>query len=113
MAEGDTVHRTARALERALAGKTITDVAVPNPRSPLRRQTRLVERLIGSRMTTAEARGKHLLLHFEPDLVLHSHLGMRGSWRVVGAGERGARDARAWVALSAADVTAVELEGSR
>jgi endonuclease-8 len=63
-------------------------------------------------MTRAEARGKHLLLHFDDDLVLHSHLGMRGSWRVRAAGEGSRRDRRAWVVLSVADADAVELDGS-
>jgi endonuclease-8 len=112
MAEGDAIHRIARALRDALTGKRILDVVVPNPQSPLRRQGDRVERLRGAALTEAEARGKHLLLHFEDDLVLHSHLGMRGSWRVVPAGQR-VRDRRAWVVLSAADVQAVELEGSR
>src|SRR5919201_6028227 len=103
MAEGDTIHRTARALQDALGGKTIVSVEVPSPRSPLRRQGRLTERLVGSRLTRAEARGKHLLLHFEGDLVLHSHLGMRGSWRMVPAEQAGAPDRRAWVVLFAED----------
>lgn len=112
MAEGDTIHRTARLLQDALAGKRIVEVAAPNSQSPLRRQGRLVEQLVGSTLTQAEAKGKHLLLHFEGDLILHSHLGMRGSWRVVPAGE-GARDRRAWVVLSAEGVEVVELGGSR
>jgi endonuclease VIII len=113
LAEGDTIHRTARALQKALGDKTIAGVRVPNPRSPLRRQGRLVERLSGATMTRAEARGKHLLLHFGGDLVLHSHLGMRGSWRVLPATENALRDRRAWVVLVARDVAAIELEGPR
>jgi endonuclease-8 len=113
VAEGDTVHRTARALQEALGGKPILDIAVPNPRSPLRRQGDRVERLRGATLTEAEARGKHLLLHFDGGLVLHSHLGMRGSWRIVPAGQRRPHDRRAWVALTAGDVEAVELDGSR
>jgi len=112
VAEGDTIHRAARKLAEALAGKRILDVEVPNPRSPLRRQGDRVERLRGATLTEAEARGKHLLLHFEGGLVLHSHLGMRGSWQVVPTGE-GARDRRAWVVLSAEGLEVVELEGSR
>ena len=112
MAEGDTIHRTARLLQDALAGKRIVEVAAPNPQSPLRRQGRLVEKLIGSSMTEIQAKGKHLLLHFDADLVLHSHLGMRGSWRVVPA-EQGACHRRAWVVLTAGDVEAVERDGSR
>jgi endonuclease-8 len=110
VAEGDTIHRTARVLQDALGGKPITDVAVPNPRSPLRRQGRRVEELRGSTMESAEARGKHLLLHFDQGLVLHSHLGMRGSWRVSPAGST--IDRRAWAVLSAPGVEAAELNGS-
>jgi endonuclease VIII len=111
MAEGDTIHRTARALQDALAGKPIVEVAVPNPRSPLRRQPRRVEQLRGSTLTHAEARGKHLLLHFEGNLVVHSHLGMRGSWRVQPAGKTEA-DRRAWAVLSVSDAAAVQRDGS-
>jgi endonuclease-8 len=112
MAEGDTIHRAARALQDALGGKPIVDVSVPNPQSPLRRQGHRVERLRGSTMTMAGARGKHLLLHFDCDLVLHSHLGMRGSWRIRPAGETSAKDRRAWIVLSVAGTDAVELDGS-
>ncbi len=110
MAEGDTIHRTARALEEALAGKTISDVEVPNPRSPLRRQARRVDQLRGAAMDRAEARGKHLLLHFDRGLVLHSHLGMRGSWRISSGAPT--RDRRAWVVLSVPGAQAAELDGS-
>src|SRR3954468_22842706 len=112
MAEGDAIHRTARALRDALTGKRVLDVVVPNPQSPLRRQGDRLERLRGAALTEAEARGKHLLLHFEEELVLHSHLRMRGSWLVVPAGA-GIRDRRAWVVLSARELDVVELEGSR
>src|SRR3954453_8277799 len=113
MAEGDAIHRTARALQEALGAKRILDIAVPNPRSPLRRQGDRVERLRGATLTEAEARGEHLLLSLEGDLVLHSHLGMRGSWRVVSTRQRRPRDRRAWVVLTADDVEALELDGSR
>ena len=110
MAEGDTIHRTARALAGALGGKPLTRVEVPNPRSPLRRQGDRVERLRGATLSEAEPRGKHLLLHFEGGLVLHSHLGMRGSWRVHPGGAP--PDRRAWAVLSVEGADAVELEGS-
>jgi endonuclease VIII len=46
-------------------------------------------------------------------VVLHSHLGMRGRWRVLrAAGARGA-DRRAWVVLVAGDVQAAQLGGPR
>ena len=44
---------------RRWAASAITDVAVPNPRSPLRRQGRRVDELRGWTMESAEARGKH------------------------------------------------------
>ena len=113
MAEGDTIHRTARALDDALRGKRILDVAVPNPQSPLRRQGDRLERLRGSALTAAEAKGKHLLLHFEGDLVLHSHLGMRGSWRLITGGEPATAARRAWVVLATEHAQVVELDGSR
>jgi endonuclease-8 len=110
VAEGDTIHRTARALNRALLGREVEEVSVPNPRSPLRLQGHRVEQLIGSRLERAEARGKHLLLHFDRGLVLHSHLGMRGSWRI--SGGRSSSDRRAWVVLSAGGAQAAEQDGS-
>jgi endonuclease-8 len=111
VAEGDTIHRTARALERALAGKAISNVEVPNPRSPLRRQGGRVDQLPGATVEGVEARGKHLLLHFDRGLVLHSHLGMRGSWRI--SAERSSPDRRAWVVLSAGGAQATERDGTR
>ena len=65
----------------------------------------------GATMERAEARGKHLLLHFDRGLVLHSHLGMRGSWRISSGAP--ARDRRAWVVLSVPGAQAAELGGSR
>lgn len=113
MAEGDTIHRTARRLEAALAGQTLLDAAVPNPRSPLRQQTARLAKLRGGRLKVAEARGKHLLLHFEPGLVLHCHLGMRGSWQVCEPGSTWRRLRRgAWVVLSTAAAEAAQFGGS-
>jgi endonuclease VIII len=113
MAEGDTIHRSARALQDALGGKPILDVAIPNPQSPLRLQRTRVERVRGSTLTSAEARGKHLLLHFDRGLVLHSHLGMRGTWRIRATEEPSAPDRRAWVVLLAKGAEAAELGGSQ
>jgi endonuclease-8 len=114
MAEGDTVHRTARRLEAALTGERVLDAAVPNPRSPLRLQTARLGELRGARFDAAEAKGKHLLLHFEPDLVLHCHLGMRGSWQVYKLGSQWKRPRRgAWIVLSSAAAEAAQFGGAR
>ena len=79
MPEGDTIHRIARRLEAALGGREIERAAAPNPRSPIHKR---VGRLEGRALERAEARGKHLLLHFSGDLAIHSHLGMNGRWLV-------------------------------
>jgi endonuclease VIII len=114
MAEGDTVHRTARRLEAALAGGQVLEATVPNPRSPLRRQMARLAELRGARLTRAEARGKHLLLHVEPGLVLHCHLGMRGWWQVRQPGSRWRRPLRgAWIVLSTDTAQAAQFGGSR
>jgi endonuclease-8 len=113
MAEGDTIHRTARRLNVGIAGEIVVDVAVPNPRSPLRRQTARLAKLQGDRLTGVEARGKHLLLHFGSGVAIHSHLGMHGSWRL---GSRGfsldPRGRSAWVILSTGEVEAAQFGGS-
>jgi endonuclease-8 len=76
MAEGDTILRAARRIDAALTGQTIA-AATPNPRGRAAR----IERLDGRRLESVESHGKNLLLHFG-DLVLHSHMGMNGSWHV-------------------------------
>jgi len=93
--EGDTVHRTARRLHRALAGQTLTgtDFRVP--------QLATTD-LTGATVVESVARGKHLLTRFEGDeeLTLHTHLKMEGAWRVYAHGERWKRSAhRARVVL--------------
>lgn len=79
MPEGDTIHRAARRLEAALRGREIGLADAPDPRSPLHGRA---EQLQGSVLEWVEARGKHLLAHFSGGLVVHSHLGMNGRWRV-------------------------------
>lgn len=86
MPEGDTVFRTARALHRALAGRTLTG-------SDLRVPALATVDLTGWTVTGSVSRGKHLLLRLqppgpEPAMTLHSHLGMDGSWRVYAVGQR-------------------------
>lgn len=79
MPEGDTIHRAARKIDAALVGKEMTLADTPNPRSPIHSRS---GELAGSTLERAEARGKHLLLHFSGDRVIHSHLGMNGRWHV-------------------------------
>jgi endonuclease-8 len=110
VAEGDTIHRAARRLDDALAGKPIREAVSPNPRAALGSS---VERLRGRRLERAEARGKHLLLHFDEGLVVHSHLGMNGSWHVYPRRARWRRPRRsAWLVLSTKAQEAAQFGGS-
>lgn len=77
MPEGDTIHRAARRLNAVLRGREIAEARAPNPRSPIHHRA---SELPGRTLELAEARGKHLLVHFSGELVLHSHLGMNGGW---------------------------------
>jgi endonuclease VIII len=106
VAEGDTILRAARRIEAALAGEGVA-VAAPNPRG----RAAAVERLDGRQLEAAEARGKHLLLHFG-ELVLHSHLGMSGGWHVYRRGAPWRRPrAAAWAVLSGKEQEAVQFGG--
>lgn len=113
MPEGDTIHRIARRLDEALAGSALELVEAPDPRSPL--HSRAVD-LEGATLERAEARGKHLLLHFDADRVVHSHLGMNGRWRI-GADEPSHRDEgepshrKPWLLLSARSAVAAQTGG--
>ncbi len=106
MPEGDTIFRTARTLQRALAGRLVTafetqlaGLAVADRRAAVAGRT--IERV--------ESRGKHLLIVFSGDLALRSHLRMHGSWHIYRPGERWRapkRDARVvittaeWIAIA-------------
>jgi endonuclease VIII len=109
VAEGDTIHRAAARLREALEGKHIREAETPNPRSGLGPR---VGSMRGRRVESVEARGKNLLLHFDDDLVLHSHMGMNGSWQVypLRARWRKPRGA-AWLVLSTKSRRAVQFGG--
>ena len=79
MPEGDTIHRAARRIDAALGGRELAVADAPNPRSPIHNRS---GELAGATLERAEACGKHLLLHFSGDRVIHSHLGMSGRWFV-------------------------------
>jgi endonuclease-8 len=109
LAEGDTIHRAAGRLRDGLAGRHVRSAETPNPRSGLGRR---VERMRGRKVESVEARGKNLLLHFSDDLVLHSHLGMNGSWHVYPRHGRWRRSrAAAWLVLTTKSNQAVQFGG--
>lgn len=87
MPEGDTIFRTATSLRRWLAGRAITEARSAVAGLDARR-------LVGRRVDTVEAQGKHLLIRFSGGLILHSHMRMSGSWHVYPTGERWRRPAR-------------------
>ncbi|MBF4635360.1 Fpg/Nei family DNA glycosylase [Agreia pratensis] len=85
MPEGDTVYRTARHLDAALAGRTLlsSDFRVP----------RYAEiDLSGSTIDSVVSIGKHLLTRVDT-VSIHSHLKMEGSWHLYRHGSRWKRPA--------------------
>jgi endonuclease VIII len=106
LAEGDTILRAAQRIGAALGEKEVA-VAAPNPRG----RAAGIERLDGATLERVDAHGKHLLLRFG-DLVLHSHLGMSGSWHVYRQGDRWRKPAgAAWVVLRGDEAEAVQFGG--
>jgi endonuclease VIII len=107
--EGDTIAWAANRIRPVLEGRVPEEIQTPHPRH---RFDRWPERLAGRVMRRVDTHGKHLFLHFEGGLVLHSHLGMRGTWGVYSRGRRWGRSAsRAWVVLRAQDQEVVEFDG--
>ncbi|KQZ86298.1 DNA glycosylase [Microbacterium sp. Root166] len=106
MPEGDTVFRTARRLNDALAGAEVTRFELRVP------QAATVD-LTGSTVHDVVPRGKHLL-HRIGDYTLHTHLKMEGEWHVYRRGERwrnAAFKARAVIGARAPDGTEWETVG--
>ena len=101
MPEGDTIFRAARTLHRALAGHVVTRfesvfpavdrVAVDHP-------------IVGRSIESVNSRGKHLLMTFSGDLILHTHMRMNGSWHIYRPGERWQRSRQDMRVLVATDV---------
>ncbi len=84
MPEGDTIFRTARSLSRALAGQPLTGF-----RSVFPTLTRFHDQtpLTGQLITSVDARGKWLLMHFSGGLTLATHMLMSGSWHIYRHGQ--------------------------
>jgi endonuclease VIII len=92
--EGDTIWRTAAALRERLTGRRVV------------RSTH--ERLVGRTVEAVEPVGKHLLVRLEGGWVLHSHMGMTGSWHLYRPGERWRQPAwKVRALLECEDVVAV------
>ena len=73
MPEGDTLRRAAEVLTPILEGRIVTELWF--------RKLRGYRPRVGDRIHSVDAVGKYLLIEFDRQLVLHTHLGMAGSWR--------------------------------
>ncbi len=101
--EGDTIHRAARTLDRAIGGRRVTHAW--SARDDLKDA---IASLSGRVAVKVEARGKHLLVRFDDGRTLHTHMRMDGRWDIYREGDRWARDdARAFVVLQTEEWTAV------
>lgn len=87
MPEGDTIHRTAATLRRALVGGQLTRVHLPRTAPPLPG--------VGAEVLAVEARGKHLLVHTGDGMVVHTHQRMTGSWHLYAPGQAWRKPQRA------------------
>ena len=74
MPEGHTTHRLAAAHQRYYSG---SPVGVSSPQG---RFAAAAAKLDGQVLQCAEAHGKHLFHVYDPDLVVHVHLGLYGSF---------------------------------
>lgn len=104
MPEGDTVFRTARRLDDALAGAEVMRFDLRVPRAA-------TVDLTGQPVHGAVARGKHLLLRIG-DSTLHSHLRMDGAWLLHRPDERWPHPAhrvRAIVATALHEAVGIDL----
>lgn len=77
MPEGHHIHRLANTFERLFAGQRI---AASSPQGRFAAGAELID---GQVLDGAEAWGKHLF-HYFGDRIVHTHLGLYGSWRFAG-----------------------------
>jgi len=82
--EGDTIYRSARAIQNAIGGRIVTrfetalaKLARVNDDAPI----------AGRTVDKVESRGKWLLIYFSSDLILATHMLMIGSWHLYRTGE--------------------------
>jgi endonuclease VIII len=59
------------------------------------------------RIERVDAVGKHLLIEFDRNLTLHTHLGMTGSWRTLAAGRKPPSDPRLRIVITVAEGSAL------
>lgn len=79
MPEGDTIHLARLRLEPILTGQVVDHFWARKLRGHRPRA--------GQKVEAVRAVGKHLLIDFDRDLTLDTHMGMAGSWRARPAGD--------------------------
>jgi endonuclease-8 len=80
MPEGDTIHRAAARLRPALEGRALVRFEARRAPRPWPQP--------GTVVRGVEARGKHLLVHFDDGWTLQTHMRMTGSWHLYRPRER-------------------------
>jgi endonuclease-8 len=99
MPEGDSLRRAELLLTPLLEGQIVESAWFRMLRGHRPRP--------GMRIERVDAVGKHLLIEFDHNLTLHTHLGMTGSWRSLPAGEAPRQDPRLRVILTVAGGSAL------
>jgi endonuclease-8 len=102
MPEGDTIFRAGRTLDRTLAGQVVNRFESTFPSVNRINEDHPV---VGRTIVSVASRGKHLLMTFSGDLVLHTHMRMNGSWHLYRPGapwRRASRDMRLLVGTAKA-----------
>jgi endonuclease-8 len=106
--EGDTILWAATRMRPALEGQRV-EVTHTHARFG---KDRWEERLSGHVVERIDTHGKNLLIAFDNDYVLHSHLRMTGAWDVRPLGGRWRRSPRrAWLVLRAGDREVIQFDG--
>ena len=101
MPEGDTIARTARALDAWLSGRQITAARCVFSGFP-------AARVIGATVESVDAKGKHLLVRLSTGDIIHTHMRMTGSWHVYEYADQWRRpDHEARLVVEAGDRVAV------
>lgn len=85
MPEGDTIHRAARTLQTALAGRAVKRFETVFPALA---RVDADQPLAGRTIERVYASGKNLMIEFSGGLHLRTHMRMHGSWHLYRPGER-------------------------
>lgn len=101
MPEGDTIRRAATRLKAVLENQIIEQAGS-------RWLGETATSLQGRTIRDVESRGKHLLVMLDDGRVIHSHMGMTGSWHIYRPGEPWQKpEQRAAISLNCAKVCVV------